>query len=137
MSDQLCFTRKLGASIFVSGVLALSACGSSSESADSKEWTEKQTCETVNTISADISQTNTDFVNGELDMSEAFDELITIQTRIRIVQDSVPEGDLKVAINRWALSRQRIFDDMGDNAQLTEENKTENDAAADALEKMC
>ncbi len=68
MSDQLCFTRKLGASIFVSGVLALSACGSSSESANSKEWTEKQTCETVNTISADISQTNTDFVNGELDM---------------------------------------------------------------------
>ncbi len=70
-------------------------------------------------------------------MSEAFDELFTIQTRIRIVQDSVPEGDLKVAINRWALSRQRIFDDMGDNAQLTEENETENDAAADALKKMC
>ncbi len=135
MSNQLCLTRKVGASLII--ILVLSACGSSSESANSKEWTEKQTCETVNTISADISQTNTDFVNGELDMSEAFDELFTIQTRIRIVQESVPEGDLKVAINRWALSRQRIFDDMGDNAQLTEENETENDAAADALKKMC
>ncbi len=135
MSNQLCLTRKVGASLII--ILVLSACGSSSESANSKEWTEKQTCETVNTISADISQTNTDFVNGELDMSDAFDELFTIQTRIRIVQESVPEGDLKVAINRWALSRQRIFDDMGDNAQLTEENETENDAAADALKKMC
>ncbi len=137
MSNQLHLTRKVGTSLIVSGVLALSACGSSSENANSNEWSEKRTCETVNTISDDISQTNANFVNGELDMGEAFGELVTIQTRIRIVQDSVPEGDLKAAVDRWASSRQRIFDDTGENAQLTTENETENDAAADALEKMC
>jgi hypothetical protein len=91
----------------------------------------------VNTIRNDIEQNKIDLANGELDFGEALVEFGMIQARIEIVQESAPEGDLKVAVDRWASSRQRIFDDTGENAQLTEENETENDAAADALDKMC
>jgi hypothetical protein len=135
MSKQNCLTSKVGASLIV--IFALSACGSSSNGADSKNRSDDQTCETVNTIRNDIEQNKIDLANGELDFGEALVEFGTIQARIEIVQESAPEGDLKVAVDRWASSRQRIFDDTGENAQLTEENETENDAAADALDKMC
>ncbi len=135
MSNQLSLTRKVGASLIV--ILALSACGSSNENADSKDRSDDQTCKTVNTIRNDIEQNKIDLANGELDFGEAIVEFGMIQTRIEIVQESAPEGDLKIAIDRWASSRQRIFDDTGENVQLTKENETENEAAADALDKMC
>jgi hypothetical protein len=91
----------------------------------------------VGTISDDISQASSDFVNGKVDFGESLVAIAMIQTRIEIVQDSVPEGDLKTAVDRWASSRQRIFDDTGENAQLMTENKTENEAAFIALDKMC
>ncbi len=137
MSNQIRLIHKINMSLIVVGSLIFGACGSSSDSADSKEWSEKQTCETVNTIRNDISQASSDFVNGKVDFGESLVSIAMIQTRIEIVQDSAPEGDLKAAIDRWALSRQRIIDNTSENAQLTEENDVENKAAADALDKMC
>ncbi len=137
MSKQIRLIHKISMSLVIGSALIFGACGSSSNSADSNEWSEKQTCKTVNTITDDISQANSDFVNGKFDFGESLVVIAMIQSRIEIVQESVPEGDLKAAIDRWALSRQRIIDDTGENAQLTTDNETENEAAADALDKMC
>ncbi len=124
--------RKISMAFVVSGVLIFSACGSSSED-DSKEWSEKNTCEIVDTIRNDIRQTQLDVANGKLDLPKGMIELAMIQTRIELVQRSAPEGDLKASIDRWAASRQGVSDNPSKEAQLL----AENDAAVKALEKKC
>ncbi len=136
MSKQVRLTHKIVISIFFSGILTLSACGSSSEDTDSKTQSEKQTCETVKTIRADIEQTKIDVANGELDLGEAVVEIAMIQARIELVQESAPEGELKETIDRWAVSRQQIMDSLDDENEV-DQLKPENDAAADALDKLC
>ncbi len=132
MSKQIDLIRKISLSLIV--ILTFSACGSStSEKIDAKDRSEEQSCDTVRAIRNDIEQAKIDMVNGDLDMGEAMLEFGMIRTRIEFLQESVPEGDLKEAIDRWALSRQMMSEGEGDETQMKEEN----DAAVIALEKMC
>ncbi len=90
----------------------------------------------MGTIRNDIEQLPLDFANGKVDFGEAVVEMATIQTRIALVQDSAPDGDLKTAIDRWALSRQRIMDNFGNESEM-DRLKPENNAASDALDERC
>ncbi len=130
--------NKINVFFIIIGILIFSACGSTNESSDQGKWSEKKTCETVSTIRDDIRQNQLDVVNGKKNLSESLAEIGMIQVRIELVQQFAPDGDLKEAVTRWGLSRQRIIDAIGDNDQ-NQSNRLmiENEAAVEALDKVC
>lgn len=120
------------------GILIFSACGSKNESADQEKWSEKKTCETVSTIRDDIRKNQLDVANGKKSLNESLAEIGIIQVRIELVQQFAPDGNLKEAVNRWGLSRQRVIDAIGDDDQNQSSRlMIENEAAVEALDKVC
>ncbi len=130
--------NKIKMFFIIIGILIFSACGSTNENADQGKWSEKKTCETVSTIRDDIRQNQLDVVNGKKSLNESLAEIGMIQVRIELVQQFAPDGNLKEAIDRWSLSRQRIIDAIGDDDQKQNDRlMIENEAAVEALDKFC
>lgn len=127
----------IGAFFALGIVLGLSACGSKNKSDDPNKWSEKQTCELVVSIRDDIRKIQVDVAEGKMDIGKGIVEVAMIQTRIGLVQQGAPEGDLKVAIDRWALSRQRIIDNPTAEGTLGAQLTDENEEAFTALDKKC